>query len=138
LIDVSETVANSSFMVFKNAIKSEGKVSLLNVKGQANEFSRRDIDHLTEFVKVYGAKGLAWLKYTDEGITGPIAKFLTEEEKSTIIDNAEAAEGDLLLFVADKKKVVYDSLGALRLKLGKQLDLIDETKVNFLWVTDWP
>lgn len=138
LMDVSEAVADSSFMVFKSAIEADGKVSLLNVKGQASEFSRRDIDQLTEFVKVYGAKGLAWLKFSEEGLTGPIAKFLSDEEKLSIIDTADAVEGDLLLFVADKKKVVYDSLGALRLKLGKQLDLIDKTKVNFLWVTDWP
>lgn len=138
LIDISEAVEDSSFMVFKNAIKSKGKVALLNVQGKADDFSRRNIDDLTEFVKVYGAKGLAWLKFVENEFTGPIAKFLSEDEKVDIIERAKVSEGDLLLFVADKPKVVYDSLGALRLKLGKQLSLIDESKTNFLWVTDWP
>lgn len=138
LIDISEAVEDSSFMVFKNAIKSKGKVALLNVKGKASDFSRRNIDELTEFVKVYGAKGLAWLKFVDNEFTGPIAKFLSDTEKVDIVERAKVSEGDLLLFVADKQKVVYDSLGALRLKLGKQLNLIDESKTNFLWVTDWP
>lgn len=138
LIDVSEMLAQSSFKVFQGAIETGGKVCLLNVKGQAAAFSRKDIDELTDNVKIYGAKGLAWLKFVDDELTGPIAKFLTDEEKTDLIAGAAASDGDLLLFVADKTSVVYDSLGALRLKLGKQLKLVDESKFNFLWVTDWP
>lgn len=138
LIHVSDIVADSSFKVFQGALESGGKVCLLNVKGQAANYSRKDIDQLTEFVKIYGAKGLAWLKVEGKEVTGPIAKFLTDDEKTGLIERADATDGDLLLFGADKSSVVYDSLGALRLKLGKELDLIDESKFNFLWVTDWP
>lgn len=138
LIHVSEIVADSGFKVFKQAVENGGKVALLNVEGAAGSYSRKDIDKLTEFVNVYGAKGLAWLKVEDEEIKGPISKFLSDDEKAAILDKANASSGDLLLFVADKSSVVYDSLGALRLKLGKELDLIDETAFHFLWVTDWP
>lgn len=138
LINVSDIVQDSSFKVFHSAVEHGGKVCLLNVVGQAEQYSRKDIDQLTEDVKVYGAKGLAWLKVEADDIKGPIAKFLSDEEKHAISERADAAPGDLLLFVADKSAVVYDSLGALRLKLGKQLNLIDESKFNFLWVTDWP
>ncbi|AXI09562.1 aspartate--tRNA ligase [Oceanobacillus sp. 143] len=138
LIHVSDILAKSTFKVFQGAIESGGRVALLNVKGEAANFSRKDIDKLTDFVKVYNAKGLAWLKVEGDELKGPIAKFITEEEKQGLVTRADAADGDLLLFVADKNAVVYDSLGALRLKLGKQLNLIDESKFNFLWVTDWP
>ncbi|MEN2467682.1 aspartate--tRNA ligase [Ornithinibacillus sp. FSL M8-0202] len=138
LIHVSDLLANSSFKVFQGAIERGGKVALLNVKGEATNFSRKDIDKLTEFVNVYGAKGLAWLKVEDGELKGPIAKFISEEEKQGLLERANAENGDLLLFVADKTSVVYDSLGALRLKLGKELGLIDESKYNFLWITDWP
>lgn len=138
LIHVSDIVQHSSFKVFHSAVKQGGKVCLLNVQGQAEQYSRKDIDALTEDVKVYGAKGLAWLKVEADDIKGPISKFLSDEEKHAIVERAGAAPGDLLLFVADSSAVVYDSLGALRLKLGKQLNLIDGSKFNFLWVTDWP
>ncbi|WP_339228245.1 aspartate--tRNA ligase [Oceanobacillus sp. FSL K6-2867] len=138
LIHVSDVLAGSTFKVFQGAIDSGGKVALLNVKGEAANYSRKDIDKLTDFVKVYGAKGLAWVKVEGDELKGPIAKFITDDEKAGLLEKATAADGDLLLFVADKTSVVYDSLGALRLKLGKQLKLIDESKFNFLWVTDWP
>ncbi|MDT9025387.1 MULTISPECIES: aspartate--tRNA ligase [Rossellomorea] len=138
LIDVSEIVKESGFKVFAGAVASGGQVKLINVKGGASQYSRKDIDGLTEFVSRYGAKGLAWLKVEEEGLKGPISKFVTEEDASQISASANAESGDLLLFVADKKSVVADALGALRLKLGKELKLIDETKFNFLWVTDWP
>ncbi|MFD1445374.1 aspartate--tRNA ligase [Oceanobacillus profundus] len=138
LVQVSDVLADSTFKVFQGAIESGGKIALLNVKGKAATFSRKDIDKLTDFVKVYGAKGLAWVKVEGDELKGPIAKFITENEKSSLLEKAEATDGDLLLFVADKTTVVYDSLGALRLKLAKQLELIDESKFNFLWVTDWP
>ncbi|WP_164668513.1 aspartate--tRNA ligase [Virgibacillus doumboii] len=138
LIHVSDILQNSSFKVFQGAIEAGGKVCLLNVKGQAANYSRKDIDKLTEFVKVYGAKGLAWLKVEGEDLKGPISKFLTDEEKTGLINRANAEDGDLLLFGSDKAAIVYDSLGALRLKLGKELQLIDGNKFDFLWVTDWP
>ncbi|WP_077603140.1 aspartate--tRNA ligase [Oceanobacillus sojae] len=138
LIHVSDIVADSGFKVFKQAVANGGKVALLNVEGAAGSYSRKDIDKLTEFVNVYGAKGLAWLKVEEEEVKGPISKFLSDEEKAAIKDKAKANSGDLLLFVADKSSVVYDSLGALRLKLGKDLGLIDEEAFHFLWVTDWP
>ncbi len=138
LIHVSDIVKNSSFQVFRNAVAEGGKVSLLNVKGAASDFSRKDIDKLTNFVKIYGAKGLAWIKLEENQFKGPIAKFLSAEELEAISAKADGENGDLLLFVADKPAVVYESLGALRLKLGKELQLIDEEKFNFLWVTDWP
>lgn len=138
LIDVSEIVKESGFKVFAGAVASGGQVKLINVKGGASQYSRKDIDGLTEFVARFGAKGLAWLKVEEEGLKGPISKFVTEEDASQISASANAESGDLLLFVADKKSVVADALGALRLKLGKELKLIDETKFNFLWVTDWP
>lgn len=139
LIHVTDIVKNSDFKVFSGPATSGGKVCLLNVKGAADQFTRKDIDSgLTEFVKTYGAKGLAWIKVADGEMTGPIAKFFSEEEKTQIFERANVEDGDLLLFGADKAKVVYDSLGALRLKLGKELNLIDESLFNFLWVVDWP
>ncbi|QSB49963.1 aspartate--tRNA ligase [Parageobacillus toebii] len=138
LVDVSEIVKNSSFKVFAGAIVNGGQVKAINVKGAADQYSRKDIDALAEFVARYGAKGLAWLKVEEDGLKGPIAKFFTEEEQNGLIRTLEAEAGDLLLFVADHKTVVANALGALRVKLGKDLNLIDETKFNFLWITDWP
>lgn len=138
LVDVSELVKDSGFKVFSGAVSSGGQVKAINVKGAADKYSRKDIDGLTEFVSVYGAKGLAWLKVEEEGLKGPISKFFSEEEQSQLSQLLETEKGDLLLFVADKKSVVADALGALRLKLGKDLSLIDQSKFNFLWVTDWP
>ncbi|OEH91502.1 aspartate--tRNA ligase [Bacillus solimangrovi] len=134
LVDVTEIVKDSNFKVFASA----QQVKAINVKGAADNYSRKDIDKLTEFVKPYGAKGLAWLKVDAEGISGPIAKFFSEEEIAALQQTLGSEAGDLLLFVADAKNVVASSLGALRVKLGKELDLIDQTKFNFLWVTDWP
>ncbi|PAV28945.1 aspartate--tRNA ligase [Virgibacillus profundi] len=138
LIHVSDILAESTFKVFQGAISTGGKVCLLNVKEQAANYSRKDLDKLTDYVKVYGAKGLAWLKVEGDDLKGPITKFLSETEKAELVSRADANDGDLLLFGSDKASVVYDSLGALRLKLGKELKLIDESKFNFLWVTDWP
>lgn len=138
LVDLSEIVKDSSFKVFAGAVSSGGQVKAINVKGAASKYSRKDIDALTEFVAVYGAKGLAWLKAEEDGLKGPISKFISDEEANGINAALEVEAGDLILFVADKKNVVADALGALRLKLGKELGLIDQSKFNFLWVTDWP
>lgn len=138
LVDLSEVVKDSGFKVFAAAVANGGQVKAINVKGGAEKYSRKDIDALTEFVGVYGAKGLAWLKVDAEGLKGPIAKFFAEEDSQALTTVLNAKEGDLLLFVADKKNVVADALGALRSKLGKELGLIDQSKFNFLWITDWP
>ncbi len=138
LTNLSEIVKNSSFKVFAAAVESGGQVKAINVKQANDKYSRKDIDALTEFVKVYGAKGLAWLKAEEDGLKGPIAKFISEEEQKAFEAALAIEPGDLLLFVADKASVVADSLGALRLKLAKELNLIDPDKFNFLWVTDWP
>lgn len=138
LVNISDIVETSSFKVFKGAVDAGGKVCLINVKQQANHISRKEIDVLTEYVKIYGAKGLAWVKIENGEMNGPITKFLSDEEKQAMLSRAGAEDGDLLFFGADKASVVYDSLGALRLKLGKDLELIDESKFNFLWVVDWP
>ncbi|WP_214739749.1 aspartate--tRNA ligase [Exiguobacterium sp. s48] len=138
LIDVADAVKGAGFKVFDAALESNGQVKAINVKGEADNFSRKDIDKLQEFTAVYGAKGLAWLKVTAEGLNGPIAKFFDETYAQKLIEATNAEAGDLLLFVASKPTVVADSLGALRVKLGHELGLIDETKFNFLWVTDFP
>ncbi|MDR7237337.1 aspartate--tRNA ligase [Neobacillus drentensis] len=138
LVDLSEIVKDSGFKVFASAVANGGQVKAINVKGAADNYSRKDIDALTEFVAVYGAKGLAWLKVDEEGLKGPIAKFFSEDDTKALTSTLEASAGDLLLFVADKKKVVADALGALRQKLARELDLIDPSLFNFLWVTDWP
>lgn len=138
LTDLSEILKESSFKVFAGAIGTGGQVKAINVKGGAAQYSRKDIDALTEFVSIYGAKGLAWLKAEEDGLKGPISKFVTEEEQHAIKSLLTVENGDLLLFVADKKNVVADALGALRSKLGKDLGLIDQSKFNFLWITDWP
>jgi aspartyl-tRNA synthetase len=138
LVDLSEMVKDSGFKVFSSAVAGGGQVKAINVKGASDKYSRKDIDALTEFVAVYGAKGLAWLKAEAEELKGPIAKFFAAEEQQQLRDVLGAEAGDLLLFVADKKTVVADALGALRLKVAKEQGLIDESKFNFLWVTDWP
>jgi aspartyl-tRNA synthetase len=138
LIDISELVKDSGFKVFSGAVANGGQVKALNVKQGAADYSRKDIDALGEFAAVYGAKGLAWFKVETDGLKGPIAKFFNEEDQKQLSAVVEAEVGDLLLFVADKKSVVADSLGALRIKLGKERNLIDQSQFNFLWVTDWP
>lgn len=138
LIDVAEAVKGAGFKVFDMALEAGGEVKALNVKGAAERFSRKDIDKLQEFTAIYGAKGLAWVKVTADGLNGPIAKFFDEEAAARLTAATDAEAGDLLLFVAAKASIVADSLGALRQKLAKELDLIDESVFNFLWVTDFP
>ncbi|MBZ5749353.1 aspartate--tRNA ligase [Metabacillus rhizolycopersici] len=138
LVDVGEIVKDSGLKVFASVVANGGQVKSINVKGAAANYSRKDMDALAEFVAPYGAKGLAWLKVEEDGLKGPIIKFFTEEEQNGLLKTLDATVGDLLVFVADKKSVVADALGALRVKLGKELQLIDESKFNFLWVVDWP
>lgn len=138
LTDVSGIVKDTEFKVFSSAVANGGVVKAINVKGGAGDYSRKDIDALGAFAANYGAKGLAWVKVEADGVKGPIAKFFDEEKQSKLIEALDAAEGDLLLFGADQFEVVAASLGALRLKLGKERGLIDEKLFNFLWVIDWP
>ncbi|MFJ7851944.1 aspartate--tRNA ligase [Peribacillus frigoritolerans] len=137
LKDVSEIVKDSDFKVFTGAVASGGQVKAIVVKDGNADYSRKDIDGLAEFAAIYGAKGLAWLKVEEDGVKGPIAKFFAENQEQ-LVSALEAEVGDLILFVADKKGIVADALGALRIKLGKERGLIDQSKFNFLWVTDWP
>ena len=139
LVALNDIAKETSFKVFSSAVENGGMVKGLTVKGGADTFSRKQIDALESVVKVYGAKGLAWMKVTEEGLTGPIAKFFSEEElQSNLINTMDAEAGDLLFFVADRAKVVYDALGALRNHLGKELNLIDEDELAFAWVVEWP
>lgn len=137
LIDLCAFAEQTSFNVFKQAIANGGQVKGLNLKGKADQYSRKDMDALTEFVKHFGAKGLAWVKVTEEGLNGPVAKFFAEDSEA-LIRATEGAPGDLLVFVADKKEVVAQALGELRLKFGREFQMIDPSKFNFLWVVDWP
>lgn len=138
LVDVSDIVVKSGFQVFSSVVKNGGSVRAINVKGGVDKFARREIDALVDFVKIYGAKGMAWISMKEEGMQSPITKFFTNEEISELLKRTDAKTGDLVFFVGDKNKVVYDSLGNLRLKLAEKLDMIDKTKFNLLWVVDFP
>jgi aspartyl-tRNA synthetase len=137
LQDVSDIVAESGVKVFANVIAGGGEVKVLNAKGCAS-WSRKEIDDLGTFASRYGAKGLAWVQMKDGEMKGPIVKFFSETEIEALKVRLDAVEGDLLLFSADKKKIVTDVLGALRLRVGKELGLIDESQFKFAWVVDFP
>ncbi|HDA8013849.1 TPA: aspartate--tRNA ligase [Staphylococcus aureus] len=138
LIDVSQLGRDMDFKVFKDTVENDGEIKAIVAKGAAEQYTRKDMDALTEFVNIYGAKGLAWVKVVEDGLTGSIGRFFETENVETLLTLTGAEAGDLVMFVADKPNVVAQSLGALRVKLAKELGLIDETKLNFLWVTDWP
>lgn len=138
LINVSKELENSEFKVFSSAISSGGSVRGINIKDSGDKFSRKDITSLEDYAKIYGAKGLAWMKITEEGVTSPIAKFLKEEELEGILEKMDGKAGDLLLFVADKNAVVFDSLGNLRNEIAKRLELINEKDLNLVWITEFP
>ena len=135
--DFTKELANCGFGVFKNVIAKGNVVRGLCITGGA-KFSRSEIDGLTKFVGEFGAKGLAWMKITANGAESNIVKFFTKEEIDTIINKLEAKDGDLVVFLADEVDIVAQGLGALRLKMGKQLGLIEKNKFNFLWVVDFP
>lgn len=137
LVDVSDVVSGSGVKVFASVIEGGGQVKALNAKG-CGTWSRKEIDDLGPFAARYGAKGLAWIQVKDGEFKGPIVKFFTENEIAALKERLGAEEGDLLLFSADKKKVVADVLGNLRLKIGRDLGLIDETQFKFAWVVDFP
>lgn len=138
LVDLAAVMADVDFKVFKSALENGGQVKAINAKGASDKYSRKNIDQMADYLKRFGAKGLAWLKVTDEGLTGSIAKFFDEAKQQEIMAAMDAEAGDLILFVADKPSVVAASLDALRRRLAKELDLIDPNKFNFLWVVDWP
>lgn len=138
LVDVSATVAGCGFGVFTSALENGGSVRGINVKGQG-KMPRKKIDKLVEFAKGYGAKGLAYICVNEDGTyKSSFAKFMSGEELSALAAKMDAQAGDLLLFAADKNKIVWNVLGALRLELGQELGLIDENKYNFLWITQFP
>ena len=138
LINVSNTVAGCGFGVFTGALEQGGSVRGINAKGQGT-MPRKKIDKLVEFAKGYGAKGLAYLAVNEDGsYKSSFAKFMTEEELKSLVDKMKGEPGDLLLFAADKNKVVWDVLGALRLELARELGLLDKNQYHFLWVTEFP
>ena len=139
LKDLSDIVKNSSFNAFSSTVQNGGLVKAVVAPNANEKFSRKVISEYEEYVKTYfGAKGLAYIKLTADGITSPIAKFLSEDEMKAIIEKTEAKTGDVIFIVADKKKVVASALGALRLKIGKDLELINKDDFKFLWVVDFP
>lgn len=138
LTNISDLVKDCGFKVFSSAVESGGAVRGINVKGHGDKFTRKDITALEDYAKTYGAKGLAWIKITEDGITSPIAKFFSEEEFSGILERMNGEKGDLILFVADKQSVVFDSLGNLRNEVAKKLNIIDPEDINLLWITEFP
>jgi len=137
LQDISDIIKDSGFKVFADVVKQGGIVKALNAKGCVN-FTRKAIDDLTDFVGVYQAKGLAWIKIREDRWQSPIAKFFSDEEKAKMIEKLDIETDDLIFFVADRPSVVNEALGHLRNNIGAQLGLIDETEFNFVWVTDFP
>ena len=137
LKDMSGAVQNAGFKVFDMTLENGGQVKAITVPGGADKYSRKQIEEKQEYIKRFGAKGLAWVKVTDDGLTGPIAKFFTERAEN-IKAAAEAKSGDLILFVASNRKVVADSLGYLRVAIAKEMDMINKDEFAFIWVVDWP
>jgi aspartyl-tRNA synthetase len=137
LKDLSEILRESEFNVFKNALKNGGSIRGINVKGAAL-MTRKQLDELVEFAKNFGAKGLLWMQVLEGEVKSPATKFLTEGELNKILERLEAEVGDLLLIVADKDEVVFDTLGHLRVEMAKRFNLIDESKYEFVWVVDFP
>ncbi|NBK97284.1 MAG: aspartate--tRNA ligase, partial [Erysipelotrichia bacterium] len=138
LQDVSNLFKNSEFAVFKDVLNNKGIIQALVLKDKADKFSRKELDKLQEYVRVYGAKALAYLKYNNDEFSGSIAKVVSEEEKNSLKTYFNVSNNDLIFMIADKKKVAQTSLGALRSKLGHDLQLIDENQYAFAWVTNFP
>lgn len=136
-IDLSDVLQDSGFKVFDSVLSAGGQVKAINVKGYAN-IPRRELDGLVNYVSAYGAKGLAWICYTAEGIKSQVTKFFSEDVLAKVTETAQAEEGDLLLIIADQRDVVANALGQLRLEMARRLNLIDPDKLSFLWVVDFP
>ena len=137
LINVEEALEGCDFQVFKNAVQNKFVIRCLNAKG-GETLSRKDIDDFTKYVSIFGAKGLAWMRVTENGLESNIVKFFSEENQAKLIKATNAEKGDLLFFVADTPKVTYDALGNLRLLVAEKLGMIDKNKLNFLWVVGFP
>lgn len=138
LVNISDLVSDCGFKVFSDTVKNGGSVRAINAKGCGAKFSRREIDSLVDFVKIYKAKGMAWISVEENELKSAITKFFNEAEVQAILDRVKAEPGDLICFIADKNQVVYDSLGALRLELARRLGLLDKNVFKFLWVTEFP
>ena len=138
LVDISDKVKDCGFKVFTDAVKNGGSVRCINAKGLGASLTRKTLDSLTEFVKTYRAKGMAWIVVEEGGLRSQITKFLDEDTVNAILKKADAQPGDGILIVADKNSVVYDALGALRIEVANRFDMIDKTKFNFLWVVEFP
>ena len=138
LQDISDWASTLEFVVFKNALEAKGAVKAIVVKDAANKYSRKEIDRLTEYAKKYHAHGLAWLKYENNSFSGSIAKFVSEEAATALVKKLNIENNDLVLIVADTVENCNFSLGALRLQVAREMNLIDNSKFNFLWVVDWP
>lgn len=136
--DISNIFGNTEFIVFKNVLDNKGIINCLVVKGNADKYSRKEIDKLTDYVKTYKASGLAWLKYQENDFSGSIRKVVSDDELVNLKEILKIEENDLILIVADKYEVVKTSLGALRCKLGRDLELINEDDYKLLWVVDFP
>ncbi len=138
LVNLSDIVKGSGFKVFADAIAKGGSVRAINAKGCGAKFARREIDALIEYVKLYRAKGMAWIAVEENGLKSAITKFMSEEEIQSILKKMDAQTGDLICFIADIDEVVFDALGHLRLEIARKLELIDKNKINCLWVTEFP
>ncbi len=138
LNSVNHIFENTEFAVFKNILEANGLINMIVVKNAADKYSRKALDQLQDYAKIYGAKALSFLKYNNGAFAGSIAKVVSEEEKTALAKEFNVEENDMLLFIADKKATAQTALGAVRLKLGQDLQLIDESKYEFLWVTNFP
>ncbi len=138
LNDLTDILKDTNMNVFRSAIENGGIAKCLIVKNNGNKYSRSDIEHMIDYVKIYGAKGMAWLKFDDDKFNGVIAKNLEDEKLKLMQERFDITNNDLVLIVVDKPKIVYASLGALRNKIAKELNLIDDSALNFVWITDFP
>lgn len=138
LINISDLVENCNFKVFASAVQKGGSVRAINVKAGGEKFSRKEIDNLVEITKYHKAKGMAWIVVKENGLKSSITKFFDEEELNAVLERVKAEPGDLICFVADENKIVYNSLGQLRLEIAKKLKLMDKSSYKFLWVTEFP
>lgn len=139
LVDITDIAQNCGFSVFESCSEDREKsVRAVNIKGMEDKFTRKGITALEDVAKTYGAKGMAWLKVTSEGVNSPIAKFFSDEKMKALLERTQAEEGDLIVFVADKNKVVFDALGHVRIEAAKTLSIIDDNEFNLLYVTEFP
>lgn len=138
LQQLNDVFAGTEFTIFKSILEQGGEVNAILVKNAADQFSRKQLDKLQEYVRIYGAKALSFLKYNAQGFTGSIAKVISDAEKNALLEKLHVEDNDMILFVADKKAISQTALGALRVKLGHDLDLIDKNSYRFLWVTNFP